>query len=118
MDATHNVEATASQPASEEAMQTAKHLREEIAATGKVMQQHVEDLLQHLNHRIELLRNPFGLRDSVRERPLLACGATFVAGLVIGRMRSESVVPAIARNLWGAFGSSLVDQVAAKIFRS
>ncbi len=118
MDAAHNVEAVGAQPASGEDLQTAEYLREEIAATGKVLQQHVEDLRQNINHRVELLRNPYGLRDSVRERPLLACGAAFVAGLAIGTVRGESVVPVIARNLWSAFGSSLVEQVAAKIFRS
>jgi hypothetical protein len=118
MDATHDVGGQQSPPAPGAVLETAERLREDIRVTGQVLHDHVEELRHHLNHRVESLRNPFGLRESVAESPLVACSVAFVAGLVLSGVRSRPVPTAIVQHVGGALGSSLAGQIAARMLRS
>lgn len=118
MDATHDAVGQEPSTAAGDVLETAERLREEIRVTGQVLHDHVDELRQHLNHRVESLRNPFGLRESVEQRPLVACSVAFAAGVVISGLRNRPVPTAIVRHFGGVLGSSLVGQVAARMLRS
>jgi hypothetical protein len=99
-------------------LETAERLRGEIEATSKALHDHVEELRQHLHYRAESVRNPFGIRESVTQRPLVACSVAFVAGLVLSGVRSRPVPRAIVQHVGGALGSSLAGQITARLLRS
>jgi len=118
MDATHDVVGRESQSAPGEVFETAERLHEEIRVTGQALHDHFEELRRNLTHRVESLSNPFGLRESVEARPLVACGAAFIAGVVFSGVRNRPAPAALAQQVWGILSSALAGQVTARIFRS
>jgi hypothetical protein len=118
MDATHNVvpeQPPAPLPASEEVVKTAESLREEIEATSRLLHDHVDELKERVQHRIDSLRNPLGLHDRLVERPLAACGVAFLAGITVGVLRGNRGLHGAARRVGSSVGSSFASQLASRL---
>jgi ElaB/YqjD/DUF883 family membrane-anchored ribosome-binding protein len=118
MDATHDVGPESPHtplPASEEEGKTAESLREEIEATSRILHDHVDELKERVQHRIDSLRNPLGLHDRLVERPLAACGVAFLAGMAVGVLRGNRGLHGAARRVGSSLGSSFASQLASRL---
>lgn len=109
MDAAHYVEPS---PLPGEALKTAEALREEIQATSTLLHKHVEELRDHMQHRLDSIRNPLGLRDRIADYPFAACGIALAAGVVVGAARGSRIPRTLARRVGRTLGTTVVGQLA------
>jgi hypothetical protein len=104
-------------PGQGEKLQTAESLRDEIEATSRILHEHIDELRERLQHRIDSLRNPLGLHDRVVQHPFTACGIALVAGATVGFLRSAEGAPReVARRFGARVGDTIAGQVASRFF--
>ncbi|MFN4894734.1 MAG: hypothetical protein ACK5GN_04495 [Pseudomonadota bacterium] len=116
MDAAHDVEHNPP-PAPGEVLKTAESLREEIEATSRLLHDHVDQLREQLQHRLESFRNPLGLRKRVVEHAFGACGVAFGAGVLLGLLRGVkgAEIRRVGSNLGGAITGQVVSRVLDRL---
>lgn len=116
MDAAYDVGREIS-PGQGEKLQTAESLRDEIEATSRLLHEHIDELRERLQHRIDSLRNPLGLHDRVAQHPFAACGIALVAGATVGFLRSAEGAPReVARRVGARVGDTIAGQIASRVF--
>ena len=122
MDATGNLESEPP-PAPGEVLRRTEELRHEIEATSRLLHEHIAELGDHLRgnieHRVEALSNPFGLRDRFEQHPLSSCALALALGVSVARLSQRRSGFASAREGFaGAIKRALVARVVEGVVRS
>ena len=112
MDAAYDVKNREVSPAPAKVLETAESLREEIEATGRVLHEHIDELRERLQQRLDSLRNPFGVHDHVTRYPFAACGMALVAGVTLGLLQNSG---GASLRIAQRFGAHARDTIAGQV---